>query len=675
MGNKTLSVRLTLNDKDFQSGLRKASSSLKKVGKSFQNVGSSMSRNFTLPLVVAGSAAIKLASDYEESLNKVKVAFGSTSIQVETFAKTTLESFGIAEGSALEMASLFGDMSTSMGLTEQEAAGMSTSLVGLAGDLASFKNIGIEQAQTALAGIFTGETESLKKLGIVMTEANLKSFALTQGMNSNVKSMTQAEKVALRYSFVMAKTANAQGDFSRTSDGFANQTRILQESLKQLGQEMGAVILPLATKIVVKFNSIVKSLRNLTTEQKENIIFWSKLVAVLGPAIFIIGKIVTIGSNVIKTIRALSAAQAVLNAVLIANPIGALITAFALLAAAVTYVATSSSDTAVAVRNVFRKMTNGVIAGINLMIQAFNLLPGVADIPLIELLQLEETQKEIDKTIKSVNKLNSTVSGGGASGDGPARPTLARIAPKKALSVPINLELPDNLGTIKDEIKTTLGSFSEAFYDFSDDFKQSLQDAFSTISQVASQVSGIVSQMYEAQTIKAENAHAKEMEILTRSKDFALMTEEQKAVAIAEVDNKLANKKKEIQKKQARAEKAAAIFQAIVGTASAVAQALPNLPLSILAGVLGAAQIATIASTPVPAFQDGGLVTGATMGLVGEGPGTSMSNPEVIAPLDKLKGLIGGAGGGVEVYGKISGSDILLSSDRARDNRKRTRGY
>lgn len=181
--------------------------------------------------------------------------------------------------------------------------------------------------------------------------------------------------------------------------------------------------------------------------------------------------------------------------------------------------------------------------------------------------------------------------------------------------------------------------------------------------------------MYEAQTIKAENAHAKEMEILTRSKDFALMTEEQKAVAIAEVDNKLANKKKEIQKKQARAEKAAAIFQAIVGTASAVAQALPNIPLSILAGVLGAAQIATIASTPVPAFADGGLVTGATMGLVGEGPGTSMSNPEVIAPLDKLKGMIGGAGGGVEVYGKISGSDILLSSDRARDNRKRTRGY
>ncbi len=676
MGNKTLSVRLTLNDKDFQSGLRKAQSSLKKVGKSFQKVGSSMSRNFTLPLVVAGSAAIKLASDYEESLNKVKVAFGSTSIQVETFAKTTLESFGIAEGSALEMASLFGDMSTSMGLTEQEAAAMSTQLVGLAGDLASFKNIGIEQAQTALAGIFTGETESLKKLGIVMTEANLKSFALTQGMNSNVKSMTQAEKVALRYSFVMAKTANAQGDFARTSDGFANQTRILQESLKQLGQEMGAVLLPLATKIVVKFNSIVKSLRNLTTEQKENIIFWSKLVAVIGPALFVFGKIVTTLSAVAKGLR-------VLSAIVAGNPFTILIASAVAFVGAVGFALLDLEGfikAALEFGKVGRLVGKIILNGLASISPKYKAAALALDIMSDSLdkqesnltdstKKIEEQKKALDDLLKSTQNLNT------ASGDGPARPTLAGIAPKKGLSVPINLELPEDLGTIEDEINNTLDSFSKAFFDFSDDFKQSLQDAFSFIGEIASQVSGIVSQMYEAQTIKAENAHATEMEILTRSKDFALMTEEQKATAIADVDNKLANKKKEIQKKQARADKRAAMFQAIVNTASAVVAALPNLPLSILAGVLGATQIAAIASTPIPAFADGGLVTGATMGLVGEGPGTSMSNPEVIAPLDKLKGMIGGDSGGVQVYGRISGSDILLSSDRARDNRKRTRGY
>ena len=94
---------------------------------------------------MAGGAAIKLASDFEESLNKVDVAFGKSSAEVKNFAKTTLTQFGIAEGSALDMAALFGDMATSMGITRNEASLMSTSMVGLAGDLASFKNIGIDQ--------------------------------------------------------------------------------------------------------------------------------------------------------------------------------------------------------------------------------------------------------------------------------------------------------------------------------------------------------------------------------------------------------------------------------------------------------------------------------------------------------------------------------------------------
>ena len=150
MAEKNLSIKLSLNDKQFMSGLRKASSSMKKFGRNLQNTGQSLSKNVTLPILGLGAAAVKLASDFEESLNKVNVAFGESSTDVQTFAKTTLKSFGIAEGSALEMASLFGDMATAMGLSQDEAAGMSTSLVGLAGDLASFKNIGIEQAQTAL---------------------------------------------------------------------------------------------------------------------------------------------------------------------------------------------------------------------------------------------------------------------------------------------------------------------------------------------------------------------------------------------------------------------------------------------------------------------------------------------------------------------------------------------
>ncbi len=136
---------------------------MKKFGKNLQKTGQNFSRNLTIPILGLGAAAVKLASDFEESLNKVNVAFGESSADIQAFAKTTLKSFGIAEGSALEMASLFGDMATSMGLSQDEAAGMSSSLVGLAGDLASFKNIGIEQAQTALSGIFTGRKQKALK--------------------------------------------------------------------------------------------------------------------------------------------------------------------------------------------------------------------------------------------------------------------------------------------------------------------------------------------------------------------------------------------------------------------------------------------------------------------------------------------------------------------------------
>jgi len=127
----------------------------------------------------------------------------------------------------------------------------------------------IEEVTTALNGVFTGETESLKRLGIVMTEANLAQFALEQGTLKNIKSFTQAEKVQLRYAFVMAKSENAIGDFARTSDGAANQMRIFQESVKELGALFGEVILPLFTKVVTKLNSILKGFKNLSPEGKK----------------------------------------------------------------------------------------------------------------------------------------------------------------------------------------------------------------------------------------------------------------------------------------------------------------------------------------------------------------------------------------------------------------------
>lgn len=262
----------------------------------------------------AGKKAFDYASDTNEALNKVEVAFGDNNKVVEDWSKSTLTNIGLAQGTALDLAATYGDMSTSMGIGTEEAAKMSTSLVDLAGDLASFKNIGIDRVNTALNGVFTGETEALKGLGIVMTQTNLEQFAMASGalqssidnskaaknamarekaqdrLNKAIKkhgensieardaqlklteaeskgeevqqakldSLSQEELVRLRYNYVMSKTKNSQGDFARTSDQAANATRVFTESIKETSAKLGQGLLPIFTPLIIKATDFVK---------------------------------------------------------------------------------------------------------------------------------------------------------------------------------------------------------------------------------------------------------------------------------------------------------------------------------------------------------------------------------------------------------------------------------
>jgi len=304
----SINIRFAVDLREFSSEMQNSLRTIDKVGQKFQAVGRSMSAFVTLPILAAGAAAVKFASDYQESLNKVDVAFKSNSTQVKEFSKSSLENFGIAEGTALDMAAAYGDMGTSMGLTTGQAAKMSTSLVGLAGDLASFKNISIDIANTAISAIFTGETESLKKLGIVMTEVNLKQFALNSGIKKNYEQMSQAEKVQLRYNYILSVTKNAQGDFERTQGGAANQTRIFTESLKQIGQQLGAVILPLFTQVITAVNEKIKAFSKLSESTKTTIVVIAGLVAVIGPLLLGIGAILSIIPFVVAGFAVISGA-------------------------------------------------------------------------------------------------------------------------------------------------------------------------------------------------------------------------------------------------------------------------------------------------------------------------------------------------------------------------------
>lgn len=306
--NLGINIKIGADLKNFSKDMQNAARQMKKTGRQLQSIGSSLSRTLTLPLGLAGAAMIKFASDTEESLNKVDVAFGDSSKEVKDFADTTLKSFGIARSSALEMASTFGDMATSIGINQSAAASMSTKLVGLAGDLASFKNIRIDVAQTALNSIFTGETESLKKLGIVMTQANLSAFALEKGIQKPIQAMSEGEKVMLRYNFVMEKTANAHGDFERTGGGAANQMRIFQEGLKQLAEQFGKIILPMFTKLVHKLNSALTWFNDLSEGTKKFIVVIGSIVATVGPVLLVFAKINMAVAALIPTLAKLGIA-------------------------------------------------------------------------------------------------------------------------------------------------------------------------------------------------------------------------------------------------------------------------------------------------------------------------------------------------------------------------------
>lgn len=270
-----------------------------KTGEKLQSVGdkiSSIGKN--LKWLSAGAATgltgmFKAASDLNENLNKTEVVFGDLSNDVIEWSKTTLNSFGVAQSSALEMSSYFGDMATSMGLTTEQAALMGQELVGRAGDMASFKNVSLDVARTGLAAIFTGETESLKKFGIVMTETNLEAYALAQGFEKQYKDMDQAEKVMLRYSYVMDQTKNASGDFANTSDGAANSVRVAQESLKEAAATLGQEVIPLVLPLIQNVTDLVQGVNSLDEGTKNMIVTGLAVVTVASPILTIGGKMIS----------------------------------------------------------------------------------------------------------------------------------------------------------------------------------------------------------------------------------------------------------------------------------------------------------------------------------------------------------------------------------------------
>lgn len=212
-----------------------------------------------------GKSCIDLGSDLAEVQNVVDVTFGSLNRQVDAFAKNAISQFGLSELSAKKMMGTYGAMAKSFGIAGEAGYQMSAAITGLTGDVASFYNLSTDEAYTKLKSIFTGETESLKELGVVMTQTALDQYALNNGFSKTTAKMTEQEKVMLRYQFVMAQLSDASGDFARTSNSWANQVRVLTLRFESLKATIGQGLINAFTPVIQVINTIIAKLQVLAS--------------------------------------------------------------------------------------------------------------------------------------------------------------------------------------------------------------------------------------------------------------------------------------------------------------------------------------------------------------------------------------------------------------------------
>lgn len=257
MDDGKLQFGTEIDKSGFERGLKDINSAAGSAMETMKGIlGSDLIKSAASAVVDFGKKAIALASDLDEVQNVVDVTFGESAAAVEDFAKTSSTQFGLTELQVKQYSGTLGAMVKSMGLTEKEAADMSLDMVGLAGDVASFYNLDHDTAFEKIRSGLSGETEPLKQLGINMSQANLEAFALDQGIKTAYKDMSEAERVTLRYNYIMNATSDAHGDFARTSDGYANQVRVLENNISTLAANMGKLLLPAVNAGVGALNSL-----------------------------------------------------------------------------------------------------------------------------------------------------------------------------------------------------------------------------------------------------------------------------------------------------------------------------------------------------------------------------------------------------------------------------------
>lgn len=308
---RSLIVRVGADLTQFEKGMRNMEKQLKNTGKNLQNIGRNLTMYVTAPILAAGTAMTKMAMDAVESENLFEVSMGGMADSARTWSEELRKQLGLNSFEVRKNVSTFNVMFDSMGISTQGAYEMSKGLTQLAYDMSSFYNLKPEEAFIKLQAGITGETEPLKRLGILVDETTTKTYAYANGIAEQGQELTQQQKLLARYVAIMDQTSKAQGDLARTADSPTNKLRIMTANIQQMAIEIGMKLIPMFEKILEYVQKVVKWFDNLSDAQLDNIIKFAMYAAAAGPVILALGKITSFTAGAIKGVGNLG--KALLN--------------------------------------------------------------------------------------------------------------------------------------------------------------------------------------------------------------------------------------------------------------------------------------------------------------------------------------------------------------------------
>jgi hypothetical protein len=630
MADSKLRVNLIGDASSLNRSLQIATARMDAFGKKATQIGKDLSLRLTLPIGLAAGAAIKMAASMEESLNKVDVSFGESSKMVRDFAKTSMRSFGIAEAQALDMAGTFGDMATGFGISRDEAAKLAISLVGLSGDIQSFKDVNIEEVTTALTGVFNGETESLKRLGIVMTENTLNHYLLEQGINRTFKSLTEQEKILLRAQFIFDKTTNAQGDYARTADSASNQIRELGNGIKEVATELGGLFLDNVTDAIKQINGLIAEFRGLDDETKKTIVTITLVVAAIPPLIYALGQL--------------------------AISFSALSTAILKIPTAVKSFTSALGLGLIAIDQITKRIAPALD-----MLERFGIVLQFIGQPhmIAPMLKLRDGIKEVEEAQKALNEETEKTAEAPPAATTFAAPAFKETVDPELLALNEMANQADATALALDEMMRTdptlqfalakdaaaLDNFANTVADTAERVRTPMDEVTSKVQEMGLNIASVAEQMGSAlfaAIANGGNAMAALGQVLLGAIGDILIQMGTAAVAASNLAKTFAIP--------------------IVGAAAGIA--------AIALGTMIKGMSSKIQGDGFAKFANGGIVSAPTLGLMGEYMG-ARSNPEVIAPLDRLQSLMGMGSQNVNVTGqfRLDGQDLVVAVERASNQR------